>query len=66
MIFFIFTDIRNRREINEHENEYAILMKSDWSDNKARRQLDQKKIISWRSKISILREISMNHEMKNQ
>jgi hypothetical protein len=24
---------------------------------------DQKKIISWRSKISILREISMNHEM---
>jgi hypothetical protein len=43
MIFFIFTDFRERREINEHENEYAILMRSDRSDNEARRQLDQKK-----------------------
>jgi hypothetical protein len=60
------TDFRNRRKINEHENEYAILMRSDRSDNRARRQLDQKKIISWRSKISILREISMNHEMRDQ
>jgi hypothetical protein len=66
MISFISIDFRSRREINEHEDEYAILMRSDRSDNRARRQLDQKKIISWRSKISILREISMNHEMKNQ
>jgi hypothetical protein len=66
MIFFIFIDFRDRREINEHEDEYAILMKSDRSDNRTRRQLDQKKIISWRSKISILKRISMNHEMRNQ
>jgi hypothetical protein len=66
MIFFIFTDFRSRWEINEHEDEYAILMRSNRSDNRARRQLDQEKIISWRPKISILREISMNHEMKNQ
>ncbi len=43
MIFFIFIDFRDRREINKHEDEYAILMKSDRSDNEARRQLDQKK-----------------------
>jgi hypothetical protein len=43
MIFFIFTDFRDRREVNEHENDYAILMRSDRSDNKARRQPDQKK-----------------------
>jgi hypothetical protein len=66
MISFIFTDFRNRREINEQRDEYTILMRSDRSDNRARRQLDQKKIISWRPKISILREISMNHEMRNQ
>jgi hypothetical protein len=66
IISFIFIDFRDRQEINEHENEYAILMKSDRSDNRARRQLDQKKIISWRSKISILRKISMNHEMRDQ
>ncbi len=66
MIYFIFTDFRDRREINEHEDEYAILMRSDRSDNRTRRQLNQKKIISWRSKISILRRMSMNHEMKNQ
>jgi hypothetical protein len=66
MISFISTDFRNFREINEHEDEYAILMRSDRSDNRARRQLDQKKIISWRLKISILREISMNHEMRDQ
>jgi hypothetical protein len=44
----------------------TMLMRSDRNDNEVRRQLDQKKIISWRSKISILREISMNHEMRNQ
>jgi hypothetical protein len=43
MISFISIDFRSRREINEHEDEYAILMRSDRSDNKARRQLDQKK-----------------------
>jgi hypothetical protein len=42
----------------------TMLMRSDRSDNEARKQLDQKKIISWRSKISILREISMNHEIR--
>jgi hypothetical protein len=42
MIFFISTDFRNRREINEHEDEYTILMKSDRSDNEARRWLDSK------------------------
>ncbi len=66
MISFIFTDFENRREINEHENEYSILMRSDRSDNRVRRKLDQKKIISWQSKISILRRISMNHEMQNK
>jgi hypothetical protein len=43
MISFIFIDFRNRREINEHEDEYTILMRSNRSDNEARRQLDQKK-----------------------
>jgi hypothetical protein len=43
IISFIFTDFRNRRKINELEDEYAILMKSDRSENEARRQLDQKK-----------------------
>jgi hypothetical protein len=43
MIFFISTDFRSRREINEHEDEYAILMRSDRSDNETRRQFDQKK-----------------------
>ncbi len=43
MISFIFTDFRDRREVNEHENEYAILMRSNRSDNETRRQLDQKK-----------------------
>jgi hypothetical protein len=66
MISFISTDFRSRQEINEHEDEYAILMKSNRSDNKARRWLDQKKKSSWRTKISILRRISMNHEMKDQ
>jgi hypothetical protein len=66
MISFIFTDFRSRREVKKLENEYAILMRSDRSDNRARRHLDHKKEVSWRSKISIFREISMNHEMKNQ
>jgi hypothetical protein len=66
MISFISTDFRGRREINEHEDEYAILMRSDRSDNRARRWLDKKKKLSWRTKISILKEISMNHEMRNQ
>jgi hypothetical protein len=43
MISFTFIDFRDRREINEHEDEYAILMRSDRSDNEARRQRDQKK-----------------------
>jgi hypothetical protein len=66
MISFIFTDFRDRREVKELENEYAILMRSDRSDNEARRHLDQKKKVSWRSKISILRRISMSHEIENQ
>jgi hypothetical protein len=45
MIFFIFTDFRDRRKVNEHEEEYEILMKSNRSDNEARRWLDQKKKI---------------------
>jgi hypothetical protein len=66
MIFFILTDFRDRREVKELEDEYAILMRSDRSDKEARRHLDQKKRISWRSKISSLRRISMNHEMRDQ
>jgi hypothetical protein len=66
MISFIFTDFRNRREVKELEDKYAILMRSDRSDNEAWRHFDQKKRVSWRSKISILRKISMNHEMRNQ
>ncbi len=37
IISFIFTDVRDRREVNEFENKYAILMKSNWSDNEERR-----------------------------
>jgi hypothetical protein len=37
MISFRFIDFRSRREINEFENKYAILMKSDRSDNEERR-----------------------------
>jgi hypothetical protein len=66
MISFISTDFRDCREINEHEDEYAILMRSDRSDNRARRQLDQEKIIPWRSKTSVLRGISVDHEMGDQ
>jgi hypothetical protein len=66
MIFFIFIDFRSRREVKKLENKYAILMKSDRSDNETRRHFDQKKRVSWRSKISILKRISMNHEMKDQ
>jgi hypothetical protein len=64
MIFFKSTDFRDRRKINKFENEYAILMKSDRSDNEERRWLDQKKKLSWQTKISILRWISMNQKMK--
>ncbi len=46
MNFFIFTDFRNRREVKKLKDEYAILMRSNRSDNEARRQLDQKKKIS--------------------
>jgi hypothetical protein len=35
MISFISTDFRDRREINEHEDEYAILMRSDRSDKQS-------------------------------
>jgi hypothetical protein len=55
MIFFIFTDFRDRREVKELEDEYAILMKSDRNDNENRRWFDQKKKLSWQTKISILR-----------
>jgi hypothetical protein len=55
MIFFRFIDFRNRREINEFENEYAILMKSNRNDNEKQRWLDQKKKFSWQTKISILK-----------
>jgi hypothetical protein len=37
MISFRFIDFRNRRKINEFENEYAILMRSNRSDNEERR-----------------------------
>jgi hypothetical protein len=60
MISFRSTDFRNRREINEFKDEYAILMKSDRNDNEERKWLDQKKKLSWQTKISILRWISMN------
>jgi hypothetical protein len=43
MISFISTDFRNRRRVKELEDEYAILMRSDRSDNEARKHLDQKK-----------------------
>jgi hypothetical protein len=64
MISFRSIDFRNRRKINEFEDEYAILMKSDRSDNEKRRWLDQKKKSSWQTEISILRWISMNQKMK--
>jgi hypothetical protein len=66
MISFISTEFRDLREVKEFEDEYAILMRLDRSENEARRHFDQKKRVSWRSKISTLREISMNHEMKDQ
>jgi hypothetical protein len=37
MISFIFTDFRYRREINKFEDEYAILMRSNRSDNEEER-----------------------------
>jgi hypothetical protein len=40
MISFRSTDFRNRRKINEFENEYAILMKSNRNDNERQRWLD--------------------------
>jgi hypothetical protein len=64
MISFRFTDFRNCRKINEFEDECAILMRSDRSDNEERRWLDQKKKSSWQTKISILRWISMNQKMR--
>jgi hypothetical protein len=64
MIFFKFIDFRDRQKINEFEDEYAILMKSDRNDNEKRRWLDQKKKFSWQTKISILRWISMNQKMR--
>jgi hypothetical protein len=66
MISFRFIDFRNRRKINEFEDEYAILMKSNRNDNEKRRWLDQKKKSSWQIEISILRWISMNQKMKDQ
>jgi hypothetical protein len=45
MIFFIFINFRNRRKINEFENEYAILMKLNRNNNEKRKKLDQKKIL---------------------
>jgi hypothetical protein len=68
MISFIFIDFRDRREVKELENEYAILMRSDRSDNEARRHLDQKRKVSWRSKISIQRNLdeSLNEKSINE
>jgi hypothetical protein len=37
MIFFRFIDFRDRRKINEFEDKYAILMKSNRNDNEERR-----------------------------
>jgi hypothetical protein len=37
MISFRFIDFRDRRKINEFEDEYAILMRSNRSDNEERR-----------------------------
>jgi hypothetical protein len=37
MISFRFIDFRDRRNINEFEDEYAILMRSNRSDNEKRR-----------------------------
>jgi hypothetical protein len=64
MISFRSTDFRDCREVNEFEDEYAILMRSNRSDNEKRRCLDQKKKSSWQTKISILRWISMNQKMR--
>jgi hypothetical protein len=66
MISFKSIDFRDCRKINEFEDEYAILMKSDRNDNEERKWLDQKKKSSWQTKISILRWISMNQKMRNQ
>jgi hypothetical protein len=43
MIFFRFIDFRDRREVNEFENEYAILMRLNQNDNEERRWFNQKK-----------------------
>jgi hypothetical protein len=37
MISFIFIDFRNRRKINEFEDEYAILMRLNQNDNEKQR-----------------------------
>jgi hypothetical protein len=63
---FIFIDFRDRREINEFENE-----KRDSDEIRSRWQRDSKmtwseETISWETKISILRKISMNHKIKDQ
>jgi hypothetical protein len=43
MIFFTSINFRDRRKVNEFEDEYAILMKSNRNDNERRRWLNQKK-----------------------
>jgi hypothetical protein len=66
MISFISTGFRDRREVKEHGDEYAVLMRSDRSDTGARGWLDQKKKSPWQTKTSVLRGTSMDHEMRNQ
>ncbi len=59
MISFRSTDFRDRREINEFEDEYAILMKSDRNDNEERldsqmnldESEDEKSVDKWMRKI---------------
>jgi hypothetical protein len=65
-ISFISTGFRCRRGVNEHRDEYAVLMRSDRSDNGARRWLDQEQKPPWRTKTSVLKETSVDHEMKDQ
>jgi hypothetical protein len=57
-------------EIVEKSMSTKMSMRSLWDQIEVTTKLEdsliRRKIISWRSKISILRRISMNHEMKNQ
>jgi hypothetical protein len=79
MISFIFIDFRNRREIKEHEDEYAILMRSDqwqrsskmtWSEEKifvTNEDLDSQKNLdeSWNERLvnEIVKEKFLYNEL---